>query len=387
LVRTGCDILAGENFSELKGKKIALLCNQASTDSRLNHTAELMIRAGIELVSILGPQHGIFAETQANMIEWDGYMHPWLHIPVHPLYGEEMHVRTEQLHGAETVVIDLQDIGARPYTYIWTSLIAVEDCSKMGLETVLLDRPNPIGGIEVEGSLLKEGFESFVGLSSIAMRHGLTMGECLKMSVDLKNIKTNLKIVKMEGWKREMSYNDTELPWVQPSPNIPTPETALVYPGMVLLEGTNISEGRGTTKPFEIVGAPWIEPERFSRELSRACIEGAIFRPLHFIPTWDKYRGEVCGGIQIHVTDREKFKPIRCGAAVIFTAKKLYPDSFRWAEPPYEYEQNIPPIDIISGSDELRAAVDGGEDMESLFLKWENDEETFKKERKSFLLY
>jgi len=346
-----------------------------------------MIRAGIELVSILGPQHGIFAETQANMIEWEEYMHPWLDVPVHSLYGEEMYVKSEHLHGAETIVIDLQDIGARPYTYIWTSLIAVRDCSKMGLEIVVLDRPNPIGGVDVEGPLLKEGFESFVGLSSIAMRHGLTFGECLKMTARQTGVKSDMKIVKMEGWKRGMLYTDTALPWIQPSPNIPTPETALVYPGMVLLEGTNISEGRGTTKPFEIAGAPWIEPKRFSLELSAMGLEGAVFRPLHFIPTWDKYSGKVCGGVQIHVTDRERFKPVRCGAALIFTAKKLYPDSFRWSDPPYEYEWKIPPIDIIIGSNELRETVDGGGDMESLFLKWENDDEIFKKERKPFLLY
>ncbi len=387
MVKTGCDILVEENFKRLKGKRIALLSNQASTDSNLKNIAEIVLQAGVELVSILGPQHGIFAETQANMIEWEGYTHPWLGIPVHPLYGEEMELKEEWLHGAETVVIDLQDAGARPYTYLWTSLIVMKECSKTGIEVIVLDRPNPIGGVEVEGPVLTEGFESFVGLFPLVMRHGLTIGEALGMIKESSGITCSLSIVRMEGWRREMLFDDTKLPWVQPSPNIPTPDSALVYPGTVLLEGTNISEGRGTTRPFEIVGAPWMEPQRFAHELSRFGLEGVRFRPLYFIPTWDKYKGTTCGGVQIHVTERNKFKPVRCGAAIIAAAKKLYPDSFRWTEPPYEYEWKIPPIDIISGSDELRKVVEEGKDIETMFEKWSGEEEEFRKKREPFLLY
>lgn len=387
MVKTGCDILVEENFGRLKGKSVALLSHQASNDSRLNDIAGLMINAGVELVSMLGPQHGLFAETQANMIEWEGYLHPWLDIPVYPLYGEKMELDKEHLHGAELVVVDLQDVGARPYTYIWTALIVMRGCSRMGVDLIVLDRPNPIGGIEVEGPLLKEGFESFVGLFPMTMRHGLTIAEALSMIRESTGIECSLSIVKMEGWNREMLFEETKLPWVQPSPNIPTADTALVYPGTVLLEGTNISEGRGTTKPFEIVGAPWIEPERFARELGRFQLEGVIFRPLYFIPTWDKYAGKRCGGIQIHVTDKYGFKPVRCGAAIIATAKKLYPEFFKWAKPPYEYEREKPPIDIITGGDELRKYVDEGKEIASLFEMWLEDEEEFREKRNRFLFY
>jgi len=388
LVKTGIDILVRENFEHLKGERISLLCHQASVSSELKYTFDLICNSNnIQLASILGPQHGVFAETQANMVEWNSYIHPWLNIPVYPLYGREVKLKKEFLNGAETVVVDLQDIGARPYTYIWTTVLLLKECARLGLEVVILDRPNPIGGTEVEGPVLKEGFESLVGVFPLAMRHGLTFAEAIVMIKEKLGISSPLTIVKMEGWHREMMFDDTSLPWVQPSPNIPTPETTILYPGMVLLEGTNISEGRGTTRPFEIVGAPWIAPEKLAKELSILELDGVIFRPIQFIPAWDKYANTMCGGVQIHITNPQKFKPVRCGAIVIWKIKQLYPEHFSWLEPPYEYEDKIPPIDIISGSAELRENIDRGDDIKELFDRWNEEEEKFLEERKPFLIY
>ena len=387
MVETGCDRLIDKGFSRFKGRRVGLVSNQASISRNLDFLADSMISAGIELCCIFGPQHGIFAETQANMVEWEGYRHPWLGIPVYSLYGKERTVKDEWLSGIDAIVIDLQDVGARPYTYLWTSVIVMKACAERGIELHALDRPNPIGGIDVEGPILREEFKSFVGLFPMTMRHGLTIGEALKMIDETERIGSNIDVLKMRGWERSMYFAETGLPWVPPSPNIPTPESALVYPGTVLLEGTNISEGRGTTRPFEIVGAPWIEPQRLLEELDSRGLEGVHFRPLHFIPTWDKYSGKLCGGVQIHVTDAAKFKPVRCGAEIIAAAARLYPDEFRWKEPPYEYEWKISPIDILIGNSELRNAIDSGTNMQTLFDDWQKDEESFKVQRERFLLY
>ncbi|MCK4236344.1 MAG: DUF1343 domain-containing protein, partial [Candidatus Krumholzibacteria bacterium] len=255
------------------------------------------------------------------------------------------------------------------------------------VEVLVLDRPNPLGGDMIEGPMLRGEFSSFVGLYTLPMRHGLTMAEILSMINTREGIGCRIEIVKMKGWERSMLFEETGLPWVLPSPNMPTPETAAVYPGMVMLEGTNISEGRGTTRPFEIIGAPWIDGETLARELSRYDLKGAAFRPLFFRPTFDKYSQEICGGVQVHVLDRKSFHPVRCGAAVIASAAKSYPNHFHWKEPPYEYEQKFPPIDILTGSSDLRETVEAAEDLTSLFKNWEKDEEKFTEERRSFFLY
>jgi uncharacterized protein YbbC (DUF1343 family) len=387
VVKTGCDIIGTRSCRRLKGKRVGLLVNPASVTRTLRSTIDVLISNGIRLERMFGPQHGIWGNTQANMIEWEGFTHPALGIPVHSLYGEHRAPSRHMLEGLECVVIDLPDVGARPYTYLWTSLLMVRACAESGIEAIVLDRPNPIGGTAVEGMLLTEKYQSFVGLFPLPMRHGLTIGEALAMMNAKGDIGCELRVIKMEGWKRTMLFDETALPWVLPSPNMPTLETALVYPGTVMLEGTNISEGRGTTKPFEIIGAPWIEPDSFAADVSAHGLRGVFFRPLHFSPTGDKYANERCGGIQVHVTDRKKFQPVRCGAAIIATAKRLCAGNFRWKEPPYEYEYELPPIDIISGSSALRETIDSGTDLRSLFEAWEEDEKRFRSERKPFLLY
>ena len=387
VVETGCDVLVRESRGNLAGRRIGLLVNPASVTSTLRPTLDALLECGASIDRIFGPQHGLYGETQANMIEWDGFAHPRLGIPVHSLYGERREPSAEMLAGLDEVVIDLPDVGARPYTYLWTALLMLRACARGRIPVILLDRPNPIGGESVEGPLLDMKYRSFVGLAPLPMRHGLTAGEALSMLNERDGSPCELRVVRMSGWRRAMRFADTGLPWVLPSPNIPTPDAALAYPGTVMLEGTNVSEGRGTTRPFEIIGAPWLDPDSYARELESFAIPGVSYRPLRFVPTWDKHAGEGCGGVQIHVVDARLFLPVRCGAAAIAAARRLGPRYFAWKKPPYEYERSIPPIDIISGNAGLREAVDRGGSLENLFASWKRDEASFLEERRAYLLY
>jgi uncharacterized protein YbbC (DUF1343 family) len=387
MVKTGCDILARDARARIGEKRIGLLSNPASVTSNLVHVSEALASQSIKLDCIFGPQHGYRGETQANMIEWQGFIHSRLGIPVYSLYGEKREPDRFMLEDLDLVVIDLPDVGARPYTYLWTSVLMMRACAAGGVGVMVLDRPNPIGGIAVEGPILDIHCTSFVGLHPLPMRHGLTMGEALGLINDIAKIGCDLEVIRMRGWERPMFFADTGQPWVLPSPNIPTPETAVVYPGTVLLEGTNISEGRGTTRPFEIVGAPWIEPESLVAKLARHRFGGVRFRAVHFIPTAGKYAGQLCGGVQIHVTRKKSFKPVRCGAAIIEAAAHLYPEHFRWSDPPYEYDFELPPIDLIAGGSALREAIDAYDALSSLFDTWKCDERNFVRKRRPFLLY
>ncbi|MFO7914359.1 MAG: DUF1343 domain-containing protein [Candidatus Krumholzibacteriales bacterium] len=364
-----------------------LLANQASVSSKLVHIRDILIGRGVDLKAIFGPQHGYRGETQANMIEWESYTDPESGIPVYSLYGETRTPSDEMLDGIELMAIDLQDVGTRCYTYTWTAVLMMKACAANSIKVLVLDRPNPIGGESVEGPAVREGYQSFVGLFPIPVRHGMTIGEILAMVNREWGIGADVEIVPCGDWQREMYYQDTGLPWVLPSPNMPGPETALTYPGTIMLEGTNISEGRGTTLPFEIIGAPFIEPRGFSGELARRCPGGAIFRPLHFEPTWDKYAGEICGGVQIHVSDRDHFRPVRTGAEIICAAASLYPGHFRFLPPPYEYETEHPPIDIISGDPRLREMVESGTGTGPLFEAWLEEEKRFRAEREKYRIY
>jgi uncharacterized protein YbbC (DUF1343 family) len=387
VVETGCDVLVRECCRSLAGRRIGLLVNPASVTAALRPTPDALLACGAGIDRLFGPQHGLHGDTQANMIEWEGFSPPRLGLPVPSLYGERREPSPEMLAGLDEVVIDLPDVGARPYTYLWTAFLALRSCARAGIPVSVLDRPNPIGGDTVEGAILDMNYRSFVGLAPIPMRHGLTFGEALGLMNAAEARPCDLRVVRMNGWRRAMRFADTGLPWVLPSPNMPAPDTALVYPGTVMLEGTNISEGRGTTRPFEIVGAPWLEPDAFAREIERFAIPGVSCRPLHFTPAWDKYAGERCGGVQIHVVDERRFAPVRCGAAGIAAARRLRPDAFAWSKPPYEYELRLPPIDVISGGAALREAIDAGGDLGGLFDSWERDEARFLSERGVHLLY
>jgi uncharacterized protein YbbC (DUF1343 family) len=387
MVRTGNDIVTREAGRRLGRKRVGLLANPASVDSKLVHIADSLSAERIRLECIFGPQHGYRGETQANMIEWQGYLHPELGIPVYSLYGEKREPDAFMIHDLDTVLIDLPDVGARPYTYIWTAVLMMRACAAAGIQVTVCDRPNPIGGSAVEGPLLEGEYASFVGIHPLPMRHGLTIGEALGLMNETYGIGCELEVIRMRGWERSMYYEETGQPWIMPSPNMPSPDTALVYPGGVLLEGTNISEGRGTTRPFELVGAPWIEPRELARKLSSSGIEGALFRPVHFIPAWDKFEGRFCGGVQIHVTKRKTFRPVRCYTLVIAAAAALYPEHFAWSEPPYEYEYAHPPIDVISGGSSLRETIDAGRPVQTLFDEWKRSERNFSRKRRPFLLY
>ncbi len=283
------------------------------------------------------------------MAEWKTYEHPRLHIPIYSLYGEHREPTAEMLQNIDAVVIDLQDIGARYYTFIWTLYLCMRACENHGVHVVVLDRPNPINGLTIEGPILDSDYRSFVGMHPIRVRHGRTIGELALQFRNEAFLNCRLSILPMRNWKRAMWFDETGLPWVMPSPNMPTLDTATVYPGMCLLEGTNISEGRGTTRPFEIFGAPFIEAEQLCRELNNSKLPGVVFREAYFQPAFHKFAGQLCGGAQLHVVDRKSFRPFATGVEIIKRIRKLCGDQFHWKQPPYEYEWKRLPIEILIG--------------------------------------
>ncbi len=337
---------------KLRGARVGALLHPASVSSNLEHASQVLERYSddrFRLVAFFGPQHGFLGQTQDNMMEWKSYEHPRLRIPVYSLYAEHREPTAEMLQDLDVLLVDLQDIGARYYTFIWTMYLCMRACEKNGVTMVVLDRPNPINGISVEGPLLDPHYRSFVGLHLIPVRHGKTIGELAQQFRDEAFPKCKLSILPMENWKREMWLDRTGLTWVMPSPNMPTLDTATVYPGMCLLEGTNISEGRGTTRPFEIFGAPFIDPEKLSSELNALNLPGVFFRENYFQPTFHKFASELCRGAQIHVTDRDEFRPFLTGVEIIKRIRKIYGKEFQWRQPPYEYEWKRLPIEILIG--------------------------------------
>jgi uncharacterized protein YbbC (DUF1343 family) len=373
-VRTGLDILTKDNNLQKKFKgNVALVCHNASIDSTYTHgILKFKEMFGSRFIKIFGPQHGFSTDVQDNMVETDHYIHPYFNIPVYSLYSETRIPTDEMLEGIDHLFIDLQDVGCRVYTYIYTLTLILEKCANKDIEVIVLDRPNPINGIDVEGNLLELEFESFVGRHSIPMRHGMTMGEVALMHQNLwTNKKTNLKVIKMLNWKREMFFEDTKLPWLLPSPNLARSESACTFPSTVLLEGTNLSEGRGTTQSLEIVGHPKIEPFSFyenhlSNVIKSTRLEGFVLRPITFLPTFQKYANQVCGGFQIHITNKKVFKPWRVGQLVLREFYHYLGNDFEWNKKPYEYNFTQLPIDLINGSSKLRHWVENNDNIEML---------------------
>ena len=336
---------------EFRGARVGALLHPASVSAKLEHASRILERLNgdlFQLRAFFGPQHGFLGQTQDNMIEWKSYEHARLGIPVYSLYGEHREPTAEMLRGVDILLVDLQDIGARYYTFIWTLYLCMSACAKHDVAVVVLDRPNPINGVTTEGPALDPNYKSFVGMHPIPVRHGRTIGE---LAAQFRETfpQCRLSILPMKNWERTMWFDQTDLPWVMPSPNMPTLDTATVYPGMCLVEGTNISEGRGTTRPFEIFGAPFIDPEAFCRELNNLNLPGVFFRENYFQPTFQKFAGQLCGGAQLHVLDREDFRPFQTGVEIIRSIRKLYPDSFAWKQPPYEYEFEKLPIEVLLG--------------------------------------
>jgi uncharacterized protein YbbC (DUF1343 family) len=355
------DRLAAEGFARLAGRRVGLLVHPASVDAGLRHAVALAASSGAaDLRALFGPQHGILGQTQDNMIEWEGFTDARTGVPVYSLYGEHRKPTPAMLADLDVLVVDLQDVGARYYTFIWTMMLCMEACADEGVAVMVLDRPNPLGGLRTEGDVLDPEYRSFVGLAPVPMRHGLTIGELADFFRSWGGIAVDLEVVDMAGWTRDMDYSATGLPWVMPSPNMPTLDTARVYPGGCLLEGTNLSEGRGTTRPFEIFGAPFVDPEALARDLAGWDLPGCRFRPLHFEPTFHKYRGKLCGGVQVHVTAPEIFEPVTTYTAAIGACWRLWPGEFAWARPPYEYETEKLPIDILAGGPAWREAIEQG---------------------------
>ncbi len=344
----------------LRDARLGLIAHPASVTSDLVFSADALRAAGFDLRALFGPQHGARGEKQDNMIESDHYTDPVTGLPVHSLYGEVRKPTGDMLDGLDALLFDLQDVGVRVYTFVWTMALAMEACAEAGVRFVVLDRPNPVGGVRREGPVLRASYESFVGLHPVPLRHGLTCGEMARWLNEARGIGCDLAVVRADGWHRNMSWGDTGLPWVMPSPNLPTPDSCAVYPGMVLLEGTNLSEGRGTTRPFELFGAPWLDPDALVARLDRARLPGVTFRPCHFEPTFQKHAGRLCGGAQLHVTDAGAFEPVRAAVEILVAVRGLAPHDFRWREPPYEYEETLAPIDILWGSATLREGVDAG---------------------------
>ena len=372
----------------LRGLRVGVVANPASVDSDFRHVVDRVRAAdGVTLGAIFGPQHGFRSDLQDNMIESPHGHDDTRRVPVYSLYSETREPTAEMLAGLDALVVDLQDIGARIYTFVYTMANCLIAGRKHGVPVVVCDRPNPIGGLEVEGALLTAGFASFVGQYAIPMRHGMTMGELARLFNEHFGIGADLEVVTMDGWRRADFGDEAGAPWIMPSPNMPTLDTAVVYPGTVLLEGTLASEGRGTTRPFEVVGAPWVHAEAFTDRLNAHALPGVVFRPVVFEPTFQKHLGVTCGGCQIHVTDRRAFPSVVAGVAVIEELRRANPTSFAWRPPPYEYEHRLMPIDILAGHSALRIAIDAGASAETIAATWRADEDAFRATRAPFLLY
>ena len=389
MVLTGLEIILDHFPSALKGKRIGILCHAPSITKDFSHITDIFFqRNDCILAAIFGPQHGIHGQTQDNMIEWRSQRHPVYKIPLYSLYGEHRKPSPEMLEDIDILLIDLQDVGARLYTYIWTVKLCIEACSEAGIPVWLLDRPNPISSLPLDGPVLKKEYFTFVGGASIPLCHRMTIGEMALWIKEKYYAQCDLNIVWMKNWSRSSLFIETGLPWVLPSPNMPTVKTTIVYPGTVLIEALNLSEGRGTTIPFELFGAPFIEAEKLKKNLDERNIEGCAFRIHNFIPTFNKFRGEFCNGIQIHITNINIFKPV--GTALeIFDAiiDTSAPDSLKFNLPPYEYEYNLMPFDILSGDSGMRETLLNRKNVRIEKERWSHEIEEFRNEFRHFAVY
>ena len=373
-VKTGLDILTSDKNLQKKFKgNVALLCHNASIDVTYTHAAiKFKEIFGDRFIKLFGPQHGFTTDVQDNMIETDHTIHPYFNIPVYSLYSETRVPTNEMLEKIDHFFIDLQDIGCRMYTYIYTLTLLLEKCAGKDIQVIVLDRPNPINGIDIEGNILEPEFSSFIGLHPIPVRHAMTIGEVALMHQHLwAKEKTTLEIIKMQYWEREMFFEDTQLPWILPSPNLARAESTCTFPGTVLFEGTQLSEGRGTSQPLEIVGHPAIKPYSFydthlSNSIKKSGLKGVALRPITFIPTFQKQATNVCGGFQIHITDKKICRPWRVGQLLMRELYHYLGEDFEWKEPPYEYNYTQKPIDIINGTNRLRHWVEKNEPIELL---------------------
>lgn len=387
-VLTGLANLLKSPHPRLKNKKIGLLANPSSTDTDFVHTRFLIdqIFPG-QLKALFSPQHGFFAEKQDNMIESDDITDPELNIPVFSLYGKTRIPSGQMFDAIDTLIVDLIDVGTRVYTFIYTVSYCLEAAKKYGKNIIILDRPNPVNGISIEGNLLKENVTSFVGRYPLPMRHGLTIGELAQLINKEYKIECELDIIPLKGWERKMYYTETGLPWVAPSPNLPTPISAMVYPGQVIFEGTNISEGRGTSQPFELFGAPFLDTKTIIQSIEKNAPHGIILRNTIFEPTSNKWAGKACKGFQIHITDPSMYNSYETSLMVLQAIIKTSPKEFKWKSPPYEYEFEKKPIDLIIGDPSIRKRIESMENINDISASWKKELLTFGDLKKKYHLY
>jgi uncharacterized protein YbbC (DUF1343 family) len=408
-VATGLDRASREGL-RLPGRgRVAVLCNATTVSAAwLPSVDALLATPGMTILRILSPQHGFASEKQDNMVESSDGVHPRLGIPIHSLYHDVREPRPEVLTGLDAVLVDLQDVGTRVYTFATTALLTIAAAHRAGVPVIVLDRPNPIGGI-VEGPVLEDGFRSFVGHIDVPLRHGLTIGElCLYgawrlgildgeavRALDGRHSTEDIdlgpvRVIPLEGWRRSMYLDETGLPWTVPSPNLPTLGTAVVYPGQVALEGTNLSEGRGTTRPFEFFGAPYLDPGAVAAELARTDtpdLTGVVLREIHYEPTFHKFAGQLVRGFHVHVIDRHGYRPVRTFVALLAAIRRVHADAFAWRQPPYEYEWHRLAIDLIFGTDRVRAALEAGVGPDEIAASWDAGCQAFRERVRPFRLY
>jgi uncharacterized protein YbbC (DUF1343 family) len=388
IVTTGLEDFIANPPAFITGKRLGLLCNPASVDHRLRHARHLIhALAGEALTALYSPQHGFYAEKQDNMIESAHRSDSSLGLPIFSLYGETRIPTDDMLAPIDILLVDLQDVGTRVYTFIYTLSYCMEACARLNKKVVVLDRPNPIGGELIEGNCLAPEYRSFVGRYPIPMRHGLTIGEIARLFNECFGIECDLTVIALKGWRRGMPFEATGLPWVAPSPNLPTPRSALVYPGQVIWEGTNVSEGRGTTQPFELFGAPYLDPERVAAQMDAADLAGALLRPVEFEPVAQKWAGQCCRGFQLHVIDPQRYRPYRTSLRLLQIIGTLYPDQFEWKKPPYEYEYRKRPIDLILGDRQLRRALAEQVAIAELEGRWASDLDAYRRQVAGIRIY
>ncbi|MCP5468194.1 MAG: DUF1343 domain-containing protein [Deltaproteobacteria bacterium] len=390
-MQVGLDHVLRTHPRLFKGKRLGILAHPASIDKNYRHILEILEKeSGAKIEALFGPEHGFDGHAQDMESVFEKHTTSKSGPQIYSLYGstyESLKPQKSWLNNIEVLVCDMQDVGSRYYTFIYTLAFCMEVAQQTGTHIVVLDRPNPINGYNVEGNLVSEKFRSFVGYFPLTNRHGMTIGELAQLFREEFNLKCKLTAIPMKGWHRRRYFDELKIPWVFPSPNMPTVETAVVYPGMCLLEGTELSEGRGTTRPFEIFGAPFIDGEKLVKRLHEFRLPGVRFRPLSFKPGFQKHAGKICNGAQIHVTRRKAFLSLLTGVAILKATYELYPNEFQWRHRAYEFVEDIPAIDLLSGNKQLREAIEAGAALKKIQASWEEEKESFLKIRKNYLIY
>ncbi len=388
VVVLGLEKLLQAKAELLRGARVGLVCNQASVNHNYHHAADLLHEhPDVNLRALFGPQHGIRGDVQDNMVETEHGIDRKTGLPVYSLYSETREPTEAMLKDIDVIVFDMQDVGCRIYTFVYTLANCMRAARKWGKKVVVCDRPNPISGSGVAGNVLEPEYASFVGQFSIPTRHGMTVAELARMFNNHFSLDSEIEVVTMDGWQRKFWHDETNAPWVLPSPNIPTLDSATVFPGTVHFEGTQLSEGRGTTRPFELVGAPYIDPDDYALQLNSLGLAGVFFRSCAFQPTFQKHAGVTCGGVQIHVTDRQSFEPVVAGVAMVKLAYDMYTDDFMWKNTPYEYVYDKNPFDVISGTNKIREAIERGGGLNEIQDSWKAPLAEFRAVREKYLLY